>query len=585
MQGTVTLTMIVRNEAANLEACLNSVAGQVDEIIIVDTGSTDNTREIARRYTDKLYNYAWNGDFSTARNFALEQATSEWILYLDADEQLAAGTGLVKDLITGNNQDKQVEAFLLPLNNPTSDSTGQYNRFLVLRLFKNNGRYRFRGNIHEQVVITENNVVDIAPGPVIKHKIITGKERNRKRGRNLALLKKACTGDRENPFLQYYLGVEWMMLGKPQQALPHLRHAYRELTDINLLFRSPALRYLVICLHALGKIDEAISLCREAAERYPDYTDIYYLGGVLLEEKQEYQTAIEQFNRAVKCGTPPALYSHMHGTDSFLAYYHLGHCHEMLGKTGVARDYYKQALDINPGHTYPVYNLFPLLLAKYGPVSTLAYYRDKNFWKNIELAAISANLFYIAGYPHLACRCLEGWGINIPEEIRFYLGKYNIYSGRLEEGLEYLSKIPEGNLYPEAQIHRVIACLLLGRYPEGRSLALQLWKNPTTRCDTWLLLTLARMMEKGEPVNFPRRVRGTDILEPARKMYDFCSRYLPEARGQKNSHCSQLVNGLESIIKNTSHQGYLALLEYFKDKSLITRSLFDYKFGSGWNRI
>lgn len=84
----ISLVMIVRNESLRLAHCLESVKNQVDEIIIVDTGSSDDTLLIAKQYTEKVYSYPWNDDFSSARNYALAQVTCDWVLSLDADEQL-----------------------------------------------------------------------------------------------------------------------------------------------------------------------------------------------------------------------------------------------------------------------------------------------------------------------------------------------------------------------------------------------------------------------------------------------------------------------------------------------------------------
>lgn len=85
---SVSLCMIVKNEEKCLERCLKSVQGKVDEIIIVDTGSNDCTKEIARKYTDQVYDFEWINDFSAARNYSLNFATSDYILHMDADEIL-----------------------------------------------------------------------------------------------------------------------------------------------------------------------------------------------------------------------------------------------------------------------------------------------------------------------------------------------------------------------------------------------------------------------------------------------------------------------------------------------------------------
>ncbi|NLL78725.1 MAG: glycosyltransferase family 2 protein [Clostridiales bacterium] len=85
---TISLCMIVKNEEAVLSRCLDSVKDLVDEIVIVDTGSTDRTREIAADYTDKIYDFAWTGSFADARNFSFSKATKEYIYCADADEVL-----------------------------------------------------------------------------------------------------------------------------------------------------------------------------------------------------------------------------------------------------------------------------------------------------------------------------------------------------------------------------------------------------------------------------------------------------------------------------------------------------------------
>src|ERR1700722_18410356 len=83
-------TLIVRDESAFIEECLESLAGVVDEIVIVDTGSRDDTIEKAERFPVSLHQFSWCGDFSAARNYAIERATGDWILYIDADERLLA---------------------------------------------------------------------------------------------------------------------------------------------------------------------------------------------------------------------------------------------------------------------------------------------------------------------------------------------------------------------------------------------------------------------------------------------------------------------------------------------------------------
>ena len=88
MAPRVSLTMIVKNEEANLPACLASAADLVDEVVVVDTGSTDRTKEVAARFGARIFDFPWIDDFAAARNEALRHATGDWILWLDADDRI-----------------------------------------------------------------------------------------------------------------------------------------------------------------------------------------------------------------------------------------------------------------------------------------------------------------------------------------------------------------------------------------------------------------------------------------------------------------------------------------------------------------
>ena len=104
---TISLCMIVKNEEKILDRCLSGLADLMDEIIVVDTGSTDRTKEIAAKYTDKIYDFKWINDFSAARNYAFSKATRDYIYSADADEVL--DTDLVIEQITEDAQFDEVK--------------------------------------------------------------------------------------------------------------------------------------------------------------------------------------------------------------------------------------------------------------------------------------------------------------------------------------------------------------------------------------------------------------------------------------------------------------------------------------------
>src|SRR5689334_17835821 len=141
--ATLSAALIVRDEAQFIADCLRSLQGHVDQIVVVDTGSVDDTIDIARQFSVDLHHFRWCNDFSAARNFALDHAKSEWILYIDADERLAIPEYVVlSDLLA----DRSKVGWRVRLH-PRVEWTA----YAELRLFRNDPHIRFQGVIHERI--------------------------------------------------------------------------------------------------------------------------------------------------------------------------------------------------------------------------------------------------------------------------------------------------------------------------------------------------------------------------------------------------------------------------------------------------
>jgi len=164
--ATISLCMIVKNEEEWLQRCLDSIKGLVDEIIIVDTGSTDNTKEIAKKFKAKIFDFTWKDNFADARNFSISKATGSWILWLDADETIAQKDhSLLKKLVA----EEQFPIIVLEQRHYTNDAKNPlfkkidaryekeaqgfagYYPTLITRLFKNNVGLQFDGAVHETI--------------------------------------------------------------------------------------------------------------------------------------------------------------------------------------------------------------------------------------------------------------------------------------------------------------------------------------------------------------------------------------------------------------------------------------------------
>ena len=148
---TISLCMIVKNEERVLARCLDSVADLMDEIIIVDTGSTDSTKEIAARYTDKIYDFSWIDDFSAARNFAFSNASMEYIYSADADEVLS-DENREKYRVLKQTLLPEVELVQMKYTNQLKfGSVYNFDEEYRPKLFKRRREFVWEGAIHETV--------------------------------------------------------------------------------------------------------------------------------------------------------------------------------------------------------------------------------------------------------------------------------------------------------------------------------------------------------------------------------------------------------------------------------------------------
>lgn len=150
---SISLCMIVKNEEEVLKRCLDSIYDIVDEIIIVDTGSEDQTKEIAKSYTDKVYDFEWVEDFSKARNYSFSKATKDYILWLDADDViLEMDREKLKNLKNTLNPttDIVMMKYHIGLDKNDIPSLSYYRE----RLIKNTRNYHWIGQVHEVIIPT-----------------------------------------------------------------------------------------------------------------------------------------------------------------------------------------------------------------------------------------------------------------------------------------------------------------------------------------------------------------------------------------------------------------------------------------------
>jgi Glycosyltransferases involved in cell wall biogenesis len=278
--------MIVKNEEKNLERCLKSIYKLVKigfaEIIIVDTGSTDSTVEIAKKYTDKVYLHKWKNDFSEARNYSISKANGEYIFVLDADEELEA-EGLNKIINFFRREDYiKYGVLYFKEKNFMDYSLKDYGVFTRAFIFKNTNDFCYLGSIHEQPNIKGlriNLEIDILHYGYIKDKEI----QEQKYKRNITLLKEEIRKNPNNLYIRYQSAISYL-------AHEEIKEAKREIDVVinvikNIKFDKLHLLYYDTAVRVYkenGLYEEALSLCNIGLSYQSDFIDILFYKVVLL---------------------------------------------------------------------------------------------------------------------------------------------------------------------------------------------------------------------------------------------------------------------------------------------------------------
>ena len=220
----ITLSMIVKNEERYLRDCLESVKDIVDEIILVDTGSTDSTISIAKKYGASVYSFGWVNDFSAARNFALSKSTGNWILYLDADERLSESSKIeLQELI----KNKKNIGYNCIINN-LDEQTNTPKLMKYVRFFRNSKNIAFSGKAHEQIEpsLIANNYKIINSTIEITHLgyNVCEEELMLKADRNLELLLSEYK-NKPNSYLAYQIANSYSILKEKENSVRYFRIA------------------------------------------------------------------------------------------------------------------------------------------------------------------------------------------------------------------------------------------------------------------------------------------------------------------------------------------------------------------------
>ncbi|USK54618.1 glycosyltransferase [Cytobacillus solani] len=366
-KNTVSLCMIVKDEEAYLRRCLESVSNKVDEIIIVDTGSTDSTLCIAEEYSTKIYKYAWQGNFAEARNFSIENAISEYILVLDADEYLDEDTNLQKAL------DDKKDYYIINFKNYMDG--GYVSNHQAIRLFKNNIGLNYFGKIHEHLNIDDFNNLSVSFADFIIHHDGYKKDvftQKNKFDRNLKILEKEV---KSNPtgYNLFNLGTQYKVGREYIKALEQFKKSYP--LSKNQIYLPYLLYSMGDCLLHLGRNNEGINLMEDSIILFPKYTGFYYLKGLFYENLNYFKAAENAFEKCLELGEVEHFQS-IEGVGSYIAYIKLSEIHQKQGNLLKALDSSFTGMKLKKN--------FPPSLSQYISVLTSAGIDEKDIIENLK---------------------------------------------------------------------------------------------------------------------------------------------------------------------------------------------------------
>lgn len=371
MGSKISLCMIVKDEEQNLRKCLSSVDGVVDEIIVVETGSTDGTPGVAAEFGARVLSFHWNDNFSDARNASLEGATGDWILFLDADEELTAEG---REALRRATLDETVEGYFIKvINYLGSEGRVETCPDLIFRLFRNRPEYRFRGAIHEQIVdvILEKNSranYRVAEDLVILHYGYLSRqiEEKDKKNRNLSILSRELAQSPDNRLLRYHYGVELFRAERYREAAEEFVRAANGI-DPQTIYLPKLLRYIVLTYQALSLHEKAVETVRLGLGLFPDYADLYYYGGLVCLDQKDYSGAYNFFQDALSMPDQPAYYAPFSGSRGFRSLYNLGRLAEIFCNDEEAINYYIRSLQDNSFFTSALESIARLLRPREDP--------------------------------------------------------------------------------------------------------------------------------------------------------------------------------------------------------------------------
>lgn len=364
----LSLCMIVKNEEKVLERCLNSVKNIVNEIIIVDTGSSDQSKDIAKLFTDKIYNFEWCDDFSKARNFAASKASNDWILVLDADEFLDHNEFINELSKYSEEKLNKIDGLVVNIINFLGENGERTAQHRYVRIY-NKHRLNFVRSIHEQLVRKDNkdpNLISSLFNVYHSGYLLKTKKEKKKSERNTPLILNELKNNENSGFDYFNIANEYKQLDRLDDALINYIRSYELVKDSNVEWKKYSLIYMIEVLLRLERWEDSLSISIDAEKLYPTDADFIFLTAESLIKLGRYEDAIMKLNYITEKNVTGELLAIT--TKDYLYYFpylRLAQLHQQKNNVEDSINWYLQALKSNNVCKYSVESILRLLFIHY----------------------------------------------------------------------------------------------------------------------------------------------------------------------------------------------------------------------------
>lgn len=348
----ISACVITKNEAECISRCLQSVKPVVNEMIVVDTGSTDATVTIAEQLGAKIFHYSWCNDFAAARNYALNQAKGDWIIFLDADEYIAAekikNVQLIIKKIHGS---RKIDAIRCQMNNLEGVNGSLRSSNPSMRIFRNLPAIRYIGKVHEYILKHEKPVSAINVDSqmlVIYHTGYSKATITEKIRRNTALLEEELKQGIVRRLTYYYLSDGYFQAGDYEKAIEFAKKAIKDMAQMNrdCDYKPYGVLIKSITHSKIYSEQAAVAICNEALEKFSHHPEIWVHQAYYYRSIGCYEKALASLLKAVEAN---ACYNDFNRSNDFyqccsMAYFDIAKIYEMKNRSAQALDYYVKAL-------------------------------------------------------------------------------------------------------------------------------------------------------------------------------------------------------------------------------------------------